>query len=134
MARRLLRDVVVEALARLPLSVKTFMIRRCRRALLWVLFHLESERITIARVGPSLCRYLMWLNWQGGTDYVLGTYEPRAVEALRRYVKRRQFCIDVGAHLGYYAILMARFVQADGMVVAFEPFPGNFEGLKKMLN
>lgn len=55
----------------------------------------------------------MWLNWQGHTDYILGIYEPPVIKTLCRYLKRGHCCIDVGAHLGYYTMLMARLVGSE---------------------
>jgi FkbM family methyltransferase len=100
---------------------------------LWLLFHLESERLTIAPAGPGFCRYRMWLNWQADTDLVLGTYEPTVAAVLRREITPGSLCLDIGAHLGYYAILMARLTGNNGVVVAFEPVPENFAMLQKNL-
>jgi FkbM family methyltransferase len=62
---------------------------------------------------------------------VLGTYEPEVVEVLRREIRPGNVCIDIGAHVGYYAILMARLTGEEGAVVAFEPVPKNFEMLQR---
>jgi FkbM family methyltransferase len=61
---------------------------------------------------------------------VLGAYEPEVTEVLRREIRPGNICIDVGAHVGYYAILMARLAGQKGVVVAFEPVPVNFEMLQ----
>jgi len=37
--------------------------------------------------------------------------------------------VDVGAHVGKYAVTMARKLKGDGMVLAFEPHPVNFKYL-----
>lgn len=42
--------------------------------------------------------------------------------------------IDVGAHLGKYAISAARIVGERGKVIAIEPHPRNFEILNKNIN
>ena len=39
--------------------------------------------------------------------------------------------MDIGAHVGYYAILMARLTGDEGAVVAFEPVPENFAMLQR---
>jgi FkbM family methyltransferase len=73
----------------------------------------------------------MWLHWQGSLAYALGLYEPEAMEGIRRLVKAGDCCIDVGANVGYYTISLANWVGPSGLVVAFEPFPGNFAILEK---
>jgi FkbM family methyltransferase len=35
--------------------------------------------------------------------------------------------VDVGAHVGYFAVLAGKLVEPDGIVFAFEPHPRNFE-------
>jgi len=73
----------------------------------------------------------MWLHWQGSLAYALGLYEPEAMQSIRRLVNAGDCCIDVGANLGYYTISLANWVGPTGLVVAFEPFPGNFAILEK---
>jgi len=73
----------------------------------------------------------MWLYWQDATAMVLGVYEPQVAEVLRREIPPGSVCIDVGAHLGYYAVLMARLTGEYGKVVAFEPVPEIFEMLQR---
>jgi len=49
---------------------------------------------------------------------------------LRRLIKEGQVVVDVGAHIGYYTVLLARMV-GKGRVFAFEPEPSNFSLLAK---
>lgn len=44
--------------------------------------------------------------------------------------KRGDIFLDVGAHIGRYAIQVAKSVGREGLVVAVEPFPGNYVILK----
>lgn len=37
--------------------------------------------------------------------------------------------IDVGAHIGKYTILVAKIVGKEGLVIAIEPNPENYETL-----
>jgi FkbM family methyltransferase len=50
---------------------------------------------------------------------------------LRQYVRPGALCVDVGAHLGYFTILMARIAGPSGRVVAFEAFPDTFRTLEE---
>src|SRR5437879_6649921 len=85
--RQLLRDAVLESLARLPMQTKRWALSRLRRPILWTLFGLETAPVTVSSAGPSSCRYRMRLPWQSSTEMVLGAYEPWVVETLRREVK-----------------------------------------------
>jgi FkbM family methyltransferase len=117
--------------ALLPRGAKRVLLRHFRRPLLWTLFRLEPEKLTIARVGGRYERFPMRVHWQGNLDYVLGTYEPEVSECLAQLVKPGSCCLDVGAHLGYFTILMARRAGPEGLVVGFEPFPRNLEALRE---
>jgi len=41
------------------------------------------------------------------------------------------FVVDVGANIGFYSLLLARYVGPAGRVLAFEPDPENFSMLKR---
>ena len=50
---------------------------------------------------------------------------------IRNIVKEGMIFIDVGTHVGYYALIAAKLVGPSGRVYAFEPNPYNFQILKK---
>ena len=58
-------------------------------------------------------------------------YEPNQTKIVKKYVHEGDVVIDVGAHVGYYTLLMAQLVGKNGKVYSFEPDPVNFELLKK---
>jgi len=58
-------------------------------------------------------------------------YEPRHVALMKRIVKQGETVVDIGAHIGYYTLILAETVGPKGKVFAFEPNPENFEVLKK---
>jgi len=66
----------------------------------------------------------VWLT-PAARGYHAGDYEPAVVAALKRLVVRGSGCADVGAHLGYMTLLLARLTGPDGRVVAFEASPKN---------
>jgi FkbM family methyltransferase len=125
------RDFVLYAFALLPLAVRGWLMSHFQRPMLKLLFSLNSEAITLSPAGLPPHRFRMWLNWQGSLDYALALYEPEAMQSIRRLVNVGDCCIDVGANLGYYTISLANWVGPRGLVVAFEPFPGNFAILEK---
>jgi len=57
-----------------------------------------------------------------------GKYEPEETELIKSLLKPRWRCMDIGANIGYFTILMAKKCR---YVHAFEPEPSNFELLRK---
>ncbi len=64
-------------------------------------------------------------------QYVAADYEPRTCEAIRRAVRPGMVCADVGANIGYTALVLARACGPDGRVVAFEALPANVAQLRE---
>ena len=129
--RTALRDLTVECLALQPLRMKVWEYRRLQRYLLGVLFRLEKDRIVVTRAGPAGQRFRMRLSWQAHTSCVLGIYEPEVIRALQDHIRVGDTCLDVGGHVGYLTIIMARLVGPTGRVVAFEPVSETFEALQE---
>ena len=50
-----------------------------------------------------------------------GIYEAESTAAVKRLVRPGMTCLDVGANIGYYTLLMASLVGTEGTVLAFEP-------------
>lgn len=63
--------------------------------------------------------------------YWLGTHERRVQELLAREIAPGDVAYDVGAHIGFFSLLMARCCGADGTVHAFEPLPANAHRLRE---
>ena len=57
--------------------------------------------------------------------YVERSYEPSVTWALVRLIRPGWACVDVGAHLGYFTLLLAHLVGKVGKVFAFEAHPEN---------
>ena len=58
-------------------------------------------------------------------------HEPFETKLIENIINNGDFVIDVGAHIGYYTLFMAKLVGENGKVFAFEPHPLNFKILKK---
>jgi FkbM family methyltransferase len=68
----------------------------------------------------------------------LGVYELAVSETLWRLAESGEWCLDIGANIGYMTGLLAARVQAGGKVSSFEPHPiifGRFQAnIKKLAN
>lgn len=54
---------------------------------------------------------------------VSGEFEHKETEWLRRHLQPGEHCVDAGGSFGWYAVLFARGVKANGQVKVFEPIP-----------
>jgi FkbM family methyltransferase len=73
----------------------------------------------------------MRVDWKQHRAFIYGTWEPEVVNALREVVQEGFVAIDIGAHVGFYALVLARLVGPRGRVIAFEPLPSNFRVLEE---
>jgi FkbM family methyltransferase len=66
-----------------------------------------------------------WLVWYDSvSDRIYHRhYEPNTQAFIRQFLRAGMVAFDVGAHHGFYTLLMARCVGPQGLVVAFEPSP-----------
>ncbi len=65
--------------------------------------------------------------------YVRRELEPVEREFVSGALVPGMRCVDVGANIGFFSLLMARLVGARGHVTAFEPGPANFRFLERNL-
>lgn len=56
---------------------------------------------------------------------VHGMHEPRVTRLFSSCLRPGMVAVDVGANIGYYALLEARLVGKHGRVIAIEPVPEN---------
>ena len=57
--------------------------------------------------------------------YVQRPHEPEVVATLQRIVQPGWVCLDIGAHYGYFTLLLAQLVGPAGKVIAFEAIAEN---------
>ncbi|OHC03144.1 MAG: hypothetical protein A2Z57_13445 [Planctomycetes bacterium RIFCSPHIGHO2_12_39_6] len=80
----------------------------------------------------------MWINPNDtgeAPQLLLGSgFEDFETKLVRSYVRPGMTVVDVGAHIGYFTILLAELVGASGRVYAFEPERNNFEMLSKNIS
>ena len=85
------------------------------------------KTLGVYRLAEPLRGVRMLLHWQTQKAYVFGTYEPEVATAIQESITPGCLAIDVGAHIGYHTLMMARLTGPGGRVIAFEPWPQNFE-------
>jgi FkbM family methyltransferase len=66
----------------------------------------------------------------GYLDDQLG-YEPAVTAALARLARAGAVCADLGAHIGYFTLLLAKLSGPDGRVFSFEASPENARVVKR---
>lgn len=59
------------------------------------------------------------------------TYESWETRVIEKLIKVGWICVDVGANVGYYTLLLSSLVGDAGAVYAFEPSDGTFAKLQK---
>jgi len=70
--------------------------------------------------------------WEPG--YLQGEPEPAIQEIMVENLKKGGCFYDIGAHIGYYALIAARLVGPEGCVIGFEPDPENVAVCEENIN
>jgi len=71
-------------------------------------------------------------HYRGTAPMYFGSYAPLVIAAMKRYLKRGDVFLDVGANIGYLTAVAAGIVGVQGQVHAFEPVPAYFERLERL--
>jgi len=82
----------------------------------------EGEGLHRIEGGPLRGR-LIQVNPPRTREYLIGNYEVEMARAISRNLGEGMVSFDIGSHRGYFALLMAQLVGADGRCFAFEPHP-----------
>ncbi len=61
-------------------------------------------------------------------------HEPILTRLLPLFTHRGDIVLDIGANIGYYSLLFSRLVGPEGVVIAIEPEPNNFNLLELNLS
>lgn len=71
-----------------------------------------------------------WLP-SGGFKFFSGNFEPLKTRAIQSLVHEGDVVYDIGAHVGYYTVMMSELAGPTGRVIAFEPNQFNFRHLER---
>jgi FkbM family methyltransferase len=63
-----------------------------------------------------------------------GIREPECTRIMKKELKKGMIIAEIGANIGYYALLEASIIGKTGKIYAIEPFPLNFDLLNKNIN
>lgn len=103
-----------------------FLTRRYPKRLYKILSRDPPAELRFRKDGITLC-----VPWGFAYYYLCTDYESETVEWLVGRLNRGSVAIDVGAHVGYFTMLMARLVGPAGLVFAWEPAVDNLRFLRK---
>ena len=81
-------------------------------------------------IGRGAGKGLRFSPGPSNVGYALGTTEPEVQEVIQSTVRPHWVVYDVGANVGFYAVIMARLVGPDGLVAAFDPVEDNIRILR----
>ena len=93
----------------------------------WVLARTAAARRSCMTVAEgALAGTRLFVDLRSERMYWDGTHEFEVQEALAEHVKPEMVAYDVGAHIGFFALLLSKIVGPKGLVYAFEPSPPNY--------
>ena len=133
----MLRSFLPRTLGLIPPTLRRMIIGRSDQpSRMATVFHnlvnsIKADRSEAFPCYGPLQGFRMWTDWTRYRGYIYGNWEPVATQAIISNAKRGMCVFDIGAHLGYYSLLLAKCVGPVGQVVSFEASPGNFCTLQK---
>ena len=77
-------------------------------------------------IGPASSR-----GYSSVMEYLAGNYEPGLAEAMQKYGRPGTTVLDIGAHFGYFSLILSQCVGAEGRCIAFEALSENAEKISK---
>jgi FkbM family methyltransferase len=97
----------------------------------WLYSKLNPNKLIIRNIQE----YKMYLNlYDFGLSkqlFINGIREPECTRIMKQILKKDMIIAEIGANIGYYALMEASIIGENGKIYAIEPFPPNFELLKK---
>ncbi len=95
--------------------------------------HSNERNLVIKEIEPGLRLWIDLSDHAIGLNILRGRYELNELDFIRRTVGPGQHVVDCGAHIGYFAMHLAKLVGPAGSVSAFEPFEPNADCLTRSI-
>lgn len=95
--------------------------------------HTNDRTIVITELDNNVRLFVDLSDHVIGLNIVRGRYEAEEIRFARGLLKPGDVAIDVGAHIGFFAMQMAAAVGPTGEVYAFEPLDANAELLERSI-
>jgi FkbM family methyltransferase len=109
---------------------RTPVVGRIVRALFDAVLPRRGLVLTRVRSGP-LAGMVLEVDPRTQIDVVVGLYEEGVLATIRSLLAEGDTAFDIGAHLGYFSLVMGTRVGATGRVVSFEPDPTVMSALQR---
>ncbi|HSV12875.1 MAG TPA: FkbM family methyltransferase [Tepidisphaeraceae bacterium] len=132
----MIRRIALGTVGRTPVGLRSWVYRHPRiwHPLARVIGRLvPHDQITILdiRVGPNAGMKLAANRATPRYYWLDGNYEADVVRQLREWVRPGMVVADVGAHVGFMAMYLAKQVGPGGAVLSFEPSPAAMAQLRQ---
>jgi FkbM family methyltransferase len=127
-----IQDAVLRAWQRCPQSWRSGLVKsRFAPPLRRLMNSLYPVGTDIFPLAAPLAGYRMRLDVRSSKAFIFGTYEPQVIRGLLSTVQSGWTAVDIGAHVGYFALLLSKIVGPEGKVIAFEPVAENHRTLQE---
>ena len=130
-----MRRVTHKLVGMLPVGLKQSLLgspsnpSRLANAVHAVLNRLPGDEMAVLPCEGVLKGYRMKIDWARHRSFAYGDWEPEVVHAITEVLKPGAFALDIGAHIGFYTLVLAKSVGPTGRVLAFEPLKLNYSVL-----
>lgn len=95
--------------------------------------HTNDPTLVIKEIAAGVRLFLDLSDHVIGLNILRGRYERDEAAYAQRLLRAGDVAIDIGAHIGFFTMLMAAAVGTTGRVYAFEPFEANADLLERSL-
>ena len=95
--------------------------------------HTNDRTIVIKELDGGVRLFVDLADHVIGLNIVRGRYETDEIRYVRSVLKPGDTAVDVGAHIGFFAMQMAGMVGRSGKVYAFEPLDSNADLLEQSI-